>query len=117
MMHFESFAQSPQYGNGVFHRRGVDYHRLESSLQGCIFLYMFTIFIQSGCADAVQFSAGKHGLKHIACIHSAFRISSADDSVQLIYEEQYFPFAFFDLIQNSFKTLFKFPSIFGSSDQ
>ena len=56
------FLQATENGDGVLHSRLIDHDRLEPALQGRVFLNILAVLVQSGCADAVQFTPGQHGL-------------------------------------------------------
>ena len=56
------FLQATENSDGVLHRRLVDHHRLEPAFQGRVLLNVLAVLVQSGCADAVQFTPGQHGL-------------------------------------------------------
>jgi hypothetical protein len=65
----------------------------------------------------MEFTPGKHGFQHVACIHRAFGPTGTDNIVKLINEEQNGAFTLFDFLQNRLKPFFKFTAIFGPRNQ
>ena len=72
MMDFEPFLQTTQDGNGIFHRRLIHQHLLESSFQSSILFDILSVFIQSRSTDAVQFPSGQLRLQQVSGIHGTF---------------------------------------------
>ena len=62
MEHLIALLKPPQYGYGILHRGFIHHHRLESSLQRRVLLYILAVLIEGGGADTVEFSPGQHGL-------------------------------------------------------
>ena len=58
---FVAFLESAQDADGVLHGWLFHDHRLETALQGGIFLDIFVILVQRGRTDQVQFAACQHG--------------------------------------------------------
>ena len=88
VMDFIAFLQAAQDADGIFHARFFDQHRLETALQGRVFLDVFAILVQRGGADHVQFTARQHGLEHVAGVHRAFGLARANHGVHLVHEQQ-----------------------------
>ncbi len=81
VMHFVFFFQATQDGDSVFNAGLVHQHFLETPLQSSIFFDVFTVFVQCGRADAMQFAARQRRLEHVARIHCAFGFARADHCV------------------------------------
>ena len=65
----------------------------------------------------MQLASGKHGLEHIARIHTALRLARANDGMQLINEQNNLSFAVLHILQHRFQTLLKFTPVFGTGNQ
>ena len=65
----------------------------------------------------MQFTPRKHRLKQVTCIHRAFSPSSADYRMQFVNEEYNPSFITLNLLQDCFKSLFKFSPIFCAGNQ
>ncbi len=114
---FVSFLQASQNGDGVFNGRFVHHNGLKTTLQGRIFFDVFAVFVQSGCADAVQLAPCKHRLQEVACVHAAFGFAGAYDGVQFVDEKQHTAVLFFDFVQNGFQSFFEFAAVFCTRDK
>ena len=84
MMHFVALFQATEDGNSRFNGRFIDQHLLETTLKRGIFFHIFTIFIQGGSTNTVQFTTGLGGLEHIAGIHGTFGLASNDHGMNFI---------------------------------
>ena len=60
MKDFIAFLQTSEDCDGVFHRRLIDQHRLETPFQCRILFNILPVFIQCCSANAVQFATGQH---------------------------------------------------------
>ena len=109
--------ESPQDGDGILDRGRIDHHRLEPPLQGGILLDIEPVFIESGRADAVKFSAGEHRLQKVARIHRAFGFARAHDGVQLIDEEDNASVRSLDFVEHRLEPFFKFAAVLCTRDQ
>ena len=54
--------QTTQDGDGILHRRLLHQNGLEPALERGVLFDILAIFVQRGCADAVQFTAREHRL-------------------------------------------------------
>ena len=63
--------------------------RLESPLQGGVFLDVLAILVERGGADAAQLAAGQGRLEQVGRVAAAFGPAGADDRVQLVDEEDH----------------------------
>ena len=117
MIDFIALFEASQNGNSILYGRLIDHDRLESSFQCGVFLNILSVLLEGRSADAVQFASGQHGLKHIACVHSAFRFACSDDRMQLIDKEDDLAVTLADVLQNGLKSLLKLASVLGACDQ
>jgi hypothetical protein len=102
---FVALLEATQDGDGVFHARFTDFHRLEATLQRGVLLDVLAILIQRGRADAAQFTASELRLQKIARIHRALAFASADDGVQFVDEENDLALARSDLFEEGLEPL------------
>ena len=65
----------------------------------------------------MQFAAGQCGLEHITSIHGAFGFAGANNSMQLINEQDHIAFLLGKIVEQSFQTLLKFTPEFGTGHQ
>ena len=114
---FVSFFQATQYRDRILNRRFVDHNGLKTSFERRIFFDIFAVFVEGGCADAVQFASCKHRLEKVACVHTAFGFACADDGVKFIDKQQHSAVLLFDFTQNRFESFFKFATIFRACDK
>jgi hypothetical protein len=101
--------------NRVFDRGRLNFHALESTVEGGVFLDVFTILVERGRADALEFSAGKRGLEDVGCIHRALGRARADDRVHLVDEDDdvFCPLHF---IHDRLDALLELTAVFGPGD-
>ena len=111
------FLQPTQNRNGVLDRRLRDEDRLEAPGQSGIFFDIFPVFVERGRADAVQFAARQRGLQKVGRIHRAFGLSSADERVKLVDEQDDAAFCRGNLLQHGLQPLFEFAAIFRTCDE
>ena len=117
VMHFVAFLQAAQDGDGVFHGGLADEDRLEAALERGIFFDVLAIFVERGRADGAQFAARERGLEHVGGVHRAFGRARADQSVQLVDEENDLAVGFGDFFQHGFQAVFEFAAIFRAGHQ
>ena len=65
----------------------------------------------------MQFTACQRRFQHIAGVHRAFALTSADHGVQLIDKQNDAAFGFAHIFQNGFQTFFKLTAVFGTGQQ
>jgi UDP-N-acetylmuramyl pentapeptide phosphotransferase/UDP-N-acetylglucosamine-1-phosphate transferase len=92
MVKFKFIFQAAQNRNGIFLTWFVNHNRLETAFQSRVFFNVFAVFINGCCSNAVQFTAGKHGLEQIAGVHGSFCFSCSDNGMQFINKENNLPF-------------------------
>ncbi|SPE30427.1 conserved hypothetical protein [Candidatus Sulfopaludibacter sp. SbA6] len=117
VMHFVALLQPAQNRNGVLYRGLVHQHRLEPALEGRILLDVLAVFVQRGGADAVELAARQHGLKQVAGVHRALRLTRAHYRVQLVDEQDDFTGRFLHLLQHCLETFLEFAAVLGARDQ
>ena len=87
MEDFISLFQSSQDRDCILNGWLIYQDRLETTLQCSILLNILTILIQCCCTDTMQFTSGKHRLKHISCIHRTVCLTGSDDRMKFIDEK------------------------------
>src|SRR5262249_5043829 len=94
-------------------RRRVDDDLLEAALQGAIFLDVLTVLVEGGGTDALDLAAGQRGLEHVAGVDGALGTTSADQSVQLI-DEQDGVLGPADLVHDGLDALLELAAVLGA---
>ena len=92
-------------------------HGLEAAFEGFVLLDVFAVLVEGGGADAAQFAAGQSRLEQVGGVDRAFGSSGADQGVELVDEEDDFPFRAADFFEHGFETVLEFPAVFGAGDQ
>ena len=69
MVYFVLILYAPQDSYGIFDCWLLNYHRLKASFQGAVFFYVFAVFIQCSCTDAMEFTPCKRWFEHVRGIH------------------------------------------------
>ena len=87
MVDFITFLQATQNRNRVFHPGLLHLNLLETSFQCRILFDVFSVFVEGGGPDAVQFSTSQHRFQQIPCIHRSLGLSGAHDIMQFVNEE------------------------------
>ena len=116
-MHFVFLLDAAQDGNGVLLARFLDQDRLKASFQGGVLFNIFPVFVQGGCADAVQFAPGQGRFEHIGGIHGAFGGTGADQGVDLVDKEDDLAGPFFNFLENGLQAVLKLAPVLCSCDQ
>ena len=62
VINFVALLESSEYRNRVFNSRLVYHNGLETTLKRGVLFYIFAVFVECSCADAVQLAPCKHGL-------------------------------------------------------
>ena len=91
VMHFVTLLQTAEDRDGILYRRLCYHYRLESALQGGIFLYVLAILIESGGTNTAQLTSGQHRLQQIACIHCSLGSTCTYNGVKLVDEQEDLP--------------------------
>ncbi|MNM98283.1 hypothetical protein D3C81_1108090 [compost metagenome] len=89
-----TLLQTTQNSNGIFDARLSHIDFLETTFKRRILLYILTVFVQRGRANAVKFPARQRRFKHVAGIHCAIGLARADHSVQFIDKQNDAAFLF-----------------------
>src|SRR5829696_7854174 len=111
-----AILESPEYLYGVVYRRLARQHRLETPFEGCVFLYVLAVLIDSGCADDAELPAGERGLEHVRRVHRTLGGAGPHDRVQLVDKDDLrfgvLRYLVYDLLQ----TLLELAPVLGTSD-
>ncbi len=78
---------------------------------------MLAIFVERGGADDVQFAARQSGFQQIAGVHRPFGLSSADDHVHLVDEQDDVARRLLDLVDHALQPFFEFAAELGAGDE
>ena len=106
------FLQTPEDGDRLLDTRLADIYRLETSLEGSIFFYIFAKFVEGCGADAAQLSACQGGFQHIRRINRSLGASGAYDRVEFVNEKNDGARCFIDFFQNRLQPVLKFSAEF-----
>ena len=117
MMELIFLLDPAQDRDRVFDARLFDKYGLEAPLQGGVLFDMFAIFIESRCADAMEFTARKRRLQQVGGIHRAFGRARADKRVHLVNEKNDFAICALHLVEHAFEAFFKFAAILCARNQ
>ena len=107
VVHLVALAQAAQNGDGVLDIRLADEDDLEAALQRGVFLDVLAVLGERGGADSAQLAASESGLEHVAGVDGSLCGSGADESVQLVDEEDDLAVGLVDLLENGFEAVFK----------
>ena len=103
--------------DGILDGRFFHHDGLESTFEGCILFDIFSVFVQSCGPDAVEFTPGEHGFKHVSRIHGAFGFASSHDGVNFVDEEDDSSLGFDHFIEDCLEAFFEFPTKLSSCDK
>ena len=117
MEDFVSLFQSSQDRDCILNGWLIYQNWLETTLQSCILLNILTILIQCCCTDTMQFTSGKHRLKHISCIHRTVCLTGSDDRMKFIDKKNDLSVTVLHFFQNGFQTFLEFTTILCSCYQ
>ncbi len=104
-MNLVALLQAAEDGHGVFNTRLAGEHRLESPLEGSVFLDVLAILIECRRADGAELSTGKRGLQQVGGVHRALRTSRAHEGVELVDEEDDLSVGLGDLVNYRLEAL------------
>jgi len=102
-----------KYLKGFLRRGGFHNDLLEATFQRSVFFDALAVFIQRGGSDALEVAPGQCRFEHIGCIHGAGGVTSPNDGVDLVDEEDDV-FVALQLIENGLHALFKLASVLGA---
>ncbi|CDF94048.1 hypothetical protein BN844_5401 [Pseudomonas sp. SHC52] len=114
---FIALLEATQDSDGVLFARLVHQYFLEAPLEGCVLLYVLTVLVERGRADAMQLTTGQRGLEHVAGVHRAFAFAGADHGVQFVDEQNDLSFLLRQLIEQGLEPLFELAPVLGTGDQ
>ena len=100
-----ALLQAAEDGHGVFNTRLAGEHRLESPLEGSVFLDVLAILIECRRTDGAELSTGKRGLQQVGGVHRALRTSRAHEGVELVDEEDDLSVGLGDLVNDRLEAL------------
>ena len=108
-------AQSAEDRHGVVDGGLAHVDLLEAALQRRILLDALAVLVERRGADHTQFTAGQHGLEHVARVHRALaRGTGADDRVQLVDEGDDLPLGLLDLGEDGLEALLELAAVLGA---
>ena len=113
VMIFISFLQALQYLDRLRNFRRIDNDRLKTPFQGCVLFNTFPVFIQRGCANALQFPARKCRFDDIGRIHCSFGAAGTHNGVQFVNKEDHFSGSA-HFVQYRFDAFFKLTAVLGA---
>ena len=90
-------------------------HGLEAALQGGVLFDVLAVFVQRGCADALQLSSGEGGLEDVGGVQAAFGLASAHQCVEFVDKEDDISLLL-DIADGVLEPLLKFPAVFAAGD-
>ena len=109
--------QSTEDGDGAGFIGLVNHDHLEAAFQGLILLEVLLILVKGRGTDGAQFTTRQSRLEDVSSIHRTFTLTSPYESVDLIDEEDDFPFALGDFADDRLETFFKFALVLRPSDE
>ena len=109
--------QSTEDGDGAGFIGLVDHDHLEAAFQGLILLEVLLILVKGRGTDGAQFATRQGRLEDVSSIHRTFALTSPYEGMDLIDEEDDFPFALGDFADDRFETFFKFALVLRTSDE
>ena len=117
VVHLVALLQSTQDADGVRHRRLVDEHALEPTLQGLVLLEILLVLGQRGGADGPQLASCQCGLQDVGGVHSALSPTRSHEGVYLVDEEDNLAVGLVDFADDAFQPLLKLALVLGTGNQ
>src|SRR5512133_1572773 len=84
---------------------------LEPAFEGPVLLDMLTVFVQGGCADALNLTPGQGRLEHIGSIKRPAGASGTNYRMDFVNEQNYIVILC-KFIQNGFHSLLELTAVF-----
>ena len=81
------FFDALEHLNRLLDGRLVHLDRLEAAFERSILLDVLAVFVEGGCTNDLNLSAGKRWFEDVCRIHRAFRIAGAHQTVYLVNEQ------------------------------
>ena len=95
---------------------GADnFYGLEAALERAVFFNGLAIFAGRGCADALNFTAAERGLQNIRGVERAFGRTCANQSVELVNEDDGV-LVLHQFLHDGLEALFKLSAVFCAGD-
>ena len=117
MVHLVAFLQPAEDADGVLDGGFADVDLLEAALECGVLLHVLAVLLEGGGADEAQFTAGEHGLDHVAGVHGGVAGGSgADDGVQLVDEGDDLPVGVLDLVEHRLEALLELAAVLRAGD-
>ncbi len=117
VVEFVFLLDAAQDADRVFDGGFFDQHRLEPTGKCRVFFNVFSVFIQCGRTDAMQFAACEGGLDQVGRIHCAISLARANQRVHFVDKQDDFARRGFNFLENSLEPLFKLTAVFRPGDQ
>ena len=117
MVHLIALLQAPQDRDRVLDARLVDHHGHEAPLQRGVLLDVLAVLVKSGGPDAVQFTAGKHRLEHVAGVHGALGFAGSDHGVKFVDKDDDTAFRLGDFVEDGLEAFLEFTAELGAGNQ
>ena len=116
MMHFVAFLEPAKNGDRVLNGGFADQYFLKAALQRTVLFQVAAVFVQGGCANAMQVAARQCGFEHVAGIHGAFGLARPHQRVQLVDEQNDPAFLFRPFLQHGLQAFLEFAAVLGAGD-
>src|SRR5277367_855343 len=116
MVGLVALAQSAQDGDRVLDVGLADIDDLEAPLKRRVLLDVLAILVERSCANGTKSAARQSGFEHVARVHGALGRARADQSMQLIDEQNNLTVRVFDLLKERLEAVFKLAAILRPCD-
>ena len=110
-----ALAQTLQNQESLVSVWWLNHDGLESTLQRRVLLDVLAVLIESGCADALNFTTGQGWLEHVRRIDGAFCSAGTNQGVQFI-DEQNDVLGATHLVHHCLDALFKLSAVLGAGN-
>ncbi len=117
MVVFVAFFQPTQNADGTQLVGLIHHHRLETALQGLVFLEVFLVFVQRGGTDGPQFAARQCRFQYVGRVHGALASSGSHQGVNLVDEHDDAPLTARHLVDDALEPLLKFALVLRTGHQ
>ena len=114
VVHLVALLEPPQDGDGVFHGRLADQHRLEAPFESGVLFHVLAVFVEGGRAHYPQLAPGQHGFQHVGGIDRALGAARAHDGVHLVDEGDDLAFGIGDLLEHRLQALLELAPVLGA---
>src|SRR5688572_6717400 len=100
-----------KYLDRFVHSGRIDHYFLKASIEGTVFFYVHTVFIQRRCTNALKFTPGQCWFEDVAGIKRATCATGTNNGMQLINKEDHVA-VLLQLIHDRLHSLLKLPAVF-----